>query len=183
MTSATLFPCDTGSSAVMGDALDTGDERYRLWLERRLAAVDESPCVLACCLLNPSTADAERNDNTVTKMMALGRRWGFGRLIVVNMFGWRATDPRELLAAHLAGWPIIGPTDQYIRQAANESDLFVVGWGRLHPKLRWRESWVLGLLRGRLVHCLGRNQDESPRHPLYLPATTVPQLFVDERCR
>src|SRR4051812_10658415 len=67
-------------------------DRYRYTLTRSLG-----PGPLATfVMLNPSTAGAFNDDPTVRKCVAFCRRWGCGRLQVVNLFAYRATSPRQL---------------------------------------------------------------------------------------
>jgi Protein of unknown function (DUF1643) len=47
-------------------------------------------------LLNPSTADEATNDPTSVRCERRARRWGFGGLIVTNLFAPCATDPAGL---------------------------------------------------------------------------------------
>src|SRR5262249_44998661 len=68
--------------------------RYRYYLCRKLAGGGGR--VATFIMLNPSTADAERDDSTIRKCVGFGRRWGCGQLHVVNLFGLRATQPTEL---------------------------------------------------------------------------------------
>lgn len=64
---------------------------YRWTLQRRWAA-GERVCWI---MLNPSTADAERDDPTVLRCMAFSRSWGYGGLIVVNLYPFRSSKPAE----------------------------------------------------------------------------------------
>lgn len=118
--------------------------------------------------LNPSTADAESDDPTVRRGMGFARAAGCGRLVVVNLFGWRATDPAELQrVAH----PVGPDNDAWIAGAVAEPAAVVVaGWGaRADPV---RVSTVLDLVRGTPLFCWGRTVGGQPRHPLYLPTAT-----------
>jgi hypothetical protein len=77
---ATLSPC----------------RRYRYVLWRQW---DESLPAVVFCGLNPSTADETADDATIRRELGFARAWGFGKLVKVNAYGWRATDPRQMLAA------------------------------------------------------------------------------------
>jgi hypothetical protein len=86
--SADLLTPNGGRGALLsGD----GRYRYRLW---RLWN-DQLP-IMAWVLLNPSTADADIDDQTVKKCIGFAKTNGHGGIIVVNVFAWRARDPREL---------------------------------------------------------------------------------------
>ncbi len=48
-------------------------------------------------MLNPSTADEQRNDPTIRRCIEFARAWQFGSVEVVNLFAYRTTDARELI--------------------------------------------------------------------------------------
>lgn len=98
---------------------------YRYWLEITLA--DSGPR-LAAILKNPSTATATRSDPTVGKVSAWARRSGFGALIVVNLFAYRAMHPAALNALPYAR-AVGSENDHYLREAARQADVLVVAWG------------------------------------------------------
>ena len=68
--------------------------RYRLWRE-----FDSRLPSLCFLMLNPSTADEQANDATITRCEARAVGMKYCQLDVVNLFPWRATDPDKLLAA------------------------------------------------------------------------------------
>lgn len=150
--SAVLSPC--------------GRYRYELW--RRWA---EGPQVLFV-MLNPSTADDKHDDATIRKCISYAKRWGFGGVGVVNLFAFRATDPRVMKAARD---PIGSENDATIRRLAQEAGLIVAAWGA-HGTHMGRAAAVLEMLPR--AHCLHRTKDGAPGHPLYLPGDAVPHLLA-----
>jgi hypothetical protein len=128
-------------------------------------------------MLNPSIADAMQNDPTIRRCIGFARAWGgYDGMLVVNLFAWIATNPRELeQAADAIGNP---RNDAEILSAARRSVTIVCAWGK-HGELRDRGAEVARMLRahGHPLYCLGRNGDGSPKHPLYLRSDTRPQPF------
>jgi hypothetical protein len=166
------------SGGAHGGATFGGGGVYRWHLYRNIYAEgDRAPLHkgrVCFVMLNPSTADALADDPTIRKCKYFARAWGFRRLDVVNLFSYRATDPKELLRV---GSPIGAETDRHIRAASYDSDMVVCAWGRLPTKLAHRQPAALRILGGRAngVHCLGLNNDLSPKHPLYLKNETQPK--------
>lgn len=121
-------------------------------------------------MLNPSTADAEIPDPTITRVIDFSRNFGYLDLQVVNLYAFRTTFPVELWEAED---PVGAENDRWVHEAARRASLVVVAWGgNAKPD---RVAQVVELLRvdNPIVYCLGTNQDGSPRHPLYLSKKTV----------
>lgn len=70
--------------------------RYR-WLLGRQWSADETLPWMHFVMLNPSTADAELDDPTITRCVGFAQREGCGGLLVTNLSSYRATKPQELL--------------------------------------------------------------------------------------
>ena len=136
--------------------------RYLLW--RRW---DEAGPVANFLMLNPSTADELQLDPSCTRARVYAERWGYGALIVTNIFGWRATDPDDMKAAKD---PVGSGNDAAITQAAREAALVVCAWGN-HGEHAGRGAKVASALRSSQVklHYLRINGGGHPAHPLYLP--------------
>jgi hypothetical protein len=142
---------------------------YRYALHRRWR---EGPQVLFVCL-NPSIADAFTNDRSVQKMIRFAKRWGYSALAIGNLFGFRATEPRDMLAAD----DPVGPeNDRWLRALAEESQLVVAGWGT-DGVYRDRDKAVLALLQGHDLHYLRLTKAGHPGHPLFLPGNLNPILW------
>lgn len=147
----------------LGRAVFDASGRYRYLLTRTTGPARPR---LAFVLLNPSTADARRNDPTIRRCIGYAQRWGFGRLEIVNIFAYRTTYPRELLAHHE---PVGRGNDAWIRRVARRADRVVVAWGA-HGSALGRSARVARLLDGIEAWCLGTTRAGEPRHPLYLRA-------------
>ena len=146
---------------------------YRYALERRLDEPGETLCWL---MLNPSTADGASDDPTIRKVIGFTRRAGYGAAIVVNLFAWRATKPRELRAELVkARARVEGRRNRAaIVAATSRSSAVVCAWGA-QPWAREQAARVLSWLDAELpLLCLGRTQDGSPRHPLMLAYASHP---------
>ena len=125
-------------------------------------------------MLNPSTSDETHLDPTVTRCCGYARRWGYGAIEVVNIFAYRSTDPKGLLAV---ADPVGEENDQYILAAVEDAALVVAAWG-VHGALQDRGRIVRELLADRCaLTCLGRTRAGHPRHPLYLRRDAVPTPF------
>jgi hypothetical protein len=151
---------------------DAGEQGYVLWIG-----------------LNPSTADAKRDDATIRRLVGYAKRWGFTGIAVANLFSFVATDPKDLYRAE----DPIGPDDHGLKRllaAASGADRVVACWGartrmasevdyfgRIHggrrdiPRehfLAGRASDVCRALGDRELWCLGKTRGGHPRHPVRL---------------
>lgn len=144
----------------------SGTYRYSLWRKWD----EDNLTMLRWVLLNPSTADAEQDDPTIRRCIGYAKSWGFGGMVVLNLFALRATDPKELKRTMRD--PIGPDNDKWIDDVMLKGTFAVAGWGaggalggrgaamhRLYPEMR----------------CLGLTKDGHPRHPLYLPKTLCPE--------
>jgi len=123
---------------------------------------------LVFVMLNPSTADAFVPDPTITRCLGFARREQAGGLVVVNLFALRSTDP-SVLDGHPN--PIGHSNNRFLVESVQDAAVVIAGWG-VPGQLGGRDREVAALLAeyGIGVHCLGRNQGGSPKHPLYVRA-------------
>lgn len=149
---------------------DCGEYRYRL---HRTWDV-EKPTV-AFVMLNPSTADETSLDPTCRLCKNYAKRWGYGELVVGNIFAYRATDPDDLKAADE---PVGPKNDRYLREICDDAELVVAAWGT-HGAHRDRGQEVARTLDVQL-HALDTTQDGHPNHPLYQRKDLDPEPW-DER--
>lgn len=155
------------------EAYFSPDMTHRYWLARDW---DRSLPRLAFVMLNPSTADKRWNDPTVARCEYFADRWGFGGYVVVNVFSYRATDPRELLTVpNPAGLP---RNATFLALAMREPGV-VLAWGTHGGP--WAQSFAASIptLRQGMnpALCLGVNADGSPKHPLYIRGNTDPMIW------
>jgi hypothetical protein len=161
MSALTLFgDLPETSSAVISD---DGVYRYQLM---RLRPGSGPPLVMG--MLNPSTANHEINDPTVVRCITLADRENASALFIWNLFGLRATDPREL-RRHPD--PVGPENDRHIRALCTPGTRVVVAWGN-GGNLYGRDKIVTAMLAtaGVRLMCLGVTKNGSPRHPLYVRA-------------
>lgn len=176
-------------SYVHKGALLSADSRYRysLWREWRgthdpknwrwLGGKDGAgndygePKSVLFVMLNPSTADAEKDDATIRRCVGFAKAWKYERIEVVNLFAFRATKPKDLFAAGDAAY---APDNQRrIEIAAHDSGIIICAWGA-HGGYGEQDETVRGWLSHKKLYALGFTKDGHPKHPLYLSADAQP---------
>lgn len=130
-------------------------------------------------MLNPSTADAYADDPTIRRCISFAQRDGFGGIMVLNLFAYRATDPRELGRA----LDPVGPENDDRLRRVFETQLqlglpVVAAWGAGAPAAR--VAAVKALVPGLQWHHLGLTKGGHPKHPLYLAGATAVEEWATE---
>jgi hypothetical protein len=149
---------DAASVAIYSDC-----EAYRYALTR---VWDPDGGKALFIMLNPSTATEVQNDPTVERCERRARTLGFGAFRVLNIFAYRATDPREMRAV---ADPVGPENDATIRDSLPWADRVICAWGTHGAHLN-RGPEVEAMLRASgipLFH-LGLSKDGHPKHPLYI---------------
>jgi hypothetical protein len=167
--------------------------RYRYWLDRDCvpairqveASVLGAPLdplyaakKITWVMLNPSTADADHNDNTINRVIDFSRRWGFDSLRVVNLFALRATDPKKLLEVDEATRR--GPENgEHVARAIKQANHVLFAWGGDKIAKIAAQDLTSNFKKvfGKIPRCLAFNKDGSPVHPLYQPKELTPVKF------
>lgn len=157
----------------MGAALSPcGRWRYsltRVWDEKK-----PTLCVVG---LNPSTADELVDDPTLRRCVGFASTWGYGSLVLVNVYAYRATEPSVLRMLDRA--TRIGPDNaEHIRKAILGRTVLAAwgGWGGMLDA-DWLDQ-VRGMLKwSKQLLALGLTANRQPRHPLYVRADTCPVLW------
>ena len=167
LRSSDLFGGTVSEAVQRGaDISPCGRYRYTLWRKWGPGGT----CMFVG--LNPSTADATLDDPTIRRCVAFARMWGYGGLMMTNLFAWRATDPRDMLAAE----DPVGPdNDQTLRTTWLNAAITVAAWGT-HGTHQGRDAHVRAMLPA--LHYLRLTKDGHPGHPLYLPARLRPAKWV-----
>lgn len=133
-------------------------------------------------LLNPSDADAKRDDPTTLRMMLFSSAWGFGSMIVTNVYPFISSTTDKLAAwrktfdwityqdrgmrpwgVDKSSWSAFHNNVGIIAEASARADISVAAWGSGVDNADLEQ-----VLKGATVpwQCLGTNRDGSPRHPL-----------------
>ena len=153
--------------------------RMRLWRLIRCSSRPLAQGVVTFVMLNPSTADQLTDDPTIRRCVGFAKHWGYSQLQVVNLFSYRATNPKELKRDRAAGKRLntIG-ADAYIRIAIREAGMLIAAWGALQAWARPRAAEVIAMSDHWFV--LGLTKKGYPRHPLYMPKATMPTAWQPE---
>ncbi len=160
---------DSRTGVLLNAAIFDSARTHRFSLMRRRES-GAGDCLFI--MLNPSTADENILDPTVTRCRNFAYGWGYNRFYVANIFSLRSTDPEELYK-HPA--PNHAHNDQILRAMTNHADMVVCAWG-VHGAHQGRGKQVEAMLRAadRKLYVLGLNKDGSPKHPLYLRGNLTP---------
>lgn len=147
------------------DAVISDCGKFRYALGRRWSE-DQEKSALAFIMLNPSTADADEDDATIRKCVGFADRYGFGGIVVGNLFAYRATDPKDLKAA---GFPVGHANDAWLLDIAKNCGDIVVAWGA-NANRTPRPAQVCKMLQdaGIQPKCLGVTNEGFPLHPVML---------------
>lgn len=139
--------------------------RYLLW--RRWGRGK----LLVFFMLNPSTADHLKNDQTIKKCMGFAKVFGYDGILVINLFGYRATNPADLAKN---GWQDGDDNHMYVEAAmdyARRYDAEVVcAWGAQVRKGLQHSLYDADWVKAQRVQAVALEllTDGIPGHPCML---------------
>lgn len=149
-------------------------ELRRIW--------DDKLPLLVVCMLNPSTADHRQNDPTILTLIHFAKLWGYGGILVVNLYAFRASQPAVMAAAPE---PIGEHNHDHcraaLRYASHNGGKALAAWGApsaINPFAllqqvarftREAEIWTVDLV------CLGTTSNGAPKHPMARGLHRIPR--------
>lgn len=143
---------------------------YR-WSLSRVFGGHRSVCWI---MLNPSTADAMKDDPTIKRIIGFSQRWGYGRLEVVNLYPYRSPSPKDLArwldqvraGNNWDGRDAIWHNIRFARSALQRADLVMGAWGASCPDQLWPSWFINEVIDDKGIHHLGETLGGDPKHPL-----------------
>ncbi len=135
--------------------------------------------VVSVILKNPSAADERRSDSTIRKVETyIWKHFPDARFLnILNLFGFRATDAREVNAKlkkeNLDG--IVGKdNDRFFREILSMSDFLVCAWGgpsgiqltSYESRLTSVKEIILKNFKGPVYQVCGNQSTKEPLHGL-----------------
>ena len=151
------------------DAILSEDRKYRYILSR---IWDEAKPTVLFIGLNPSTADETTDDPTIRRCINFAKSWGYGGILMANLFAFRSTNPQELYTEQD---PIGIANDFYLKEYSDKSKLTIACWGN-HGNFINRSEEVCKLVNS--LYCLDINKSGEPKHPLYVKHNTAPKPYI-----
>ena len=143
-------------------------ENYRYSLTREW---DSGYPKVVWIMLNPSTACDETNDLTTIRCINYAKRWGYGGIIIGNLYPYRAKRPK-----HLKKW-----IEEYAKTGCDtelfynecviswslmkEAELVVCAWGNHQGE---PPVWLINTSEelNKPLYYLEKCKDGTPKHPL-----------------
>ena len=149
-------------------AIISKDKIYRYKLSRTW---DSTKPTILFIGLNPSIANENVDDPTITRCINFAKDWGYGTLLMANLFAFRSTYPKDI---YLIDDPIGKDNDHYLLECVTQSDLIVARWGNNGTYMN-REKVITELVPN--LYCLQKNKNGTPHHPLRPPRNIHPVPF------
>ena len=150
-------------------AIFSDDHKYRYLLRRNLKQPGDK---ILFIMLNPSTADENKDDNTVRRCRLYSIDWGYAWMEVTNIFAIRSTDPSALYEDEE---PVGTHNDYMIEMAVQEADKVICAWGSHGDNFPDRVDRIIEIVsKYKTPYALAFTKSGQPRHPLYLAKALKP---------
>lgn len=161
-----LFNTASLKIAVMSD-----DRKHRYWLTR---IWDRARPFLVVCMFNPSTADERKDDQTILRLCGWASRWGYGGLLVVNLYSIRTSDPTHVQGREREAFGDAQPHAwaAAIDIAKEQGTPILCAWGALASP--GADFPFLSAAAGVELICLGLTNARRPKHPMARGRSRVP---------
>ncbi len=142
--------------------------RYKLW------RIWDNTLPKAMCIgLNPSNANANKNDPTINNLKTALAILGYGGFYMMNLFAYISSKPEVLLTCE----DPLGENESKLKEVEALCDDVIVCWGKF-KQAQDRIKQVLPNYPN--AKCLGFNLDGTPVHPMalmYSGTVKSPKLF------
>lgn len=146
-----------------------GKYRYKLW-----RIWDETLPKAMCIGLNPSTANADDNDQTINYLIKMLSKLGYGGFYMMNLFAWISSKPEDLLICENP----LGENENKLKEVEKICNDVIICWG----SFKQAENRIKEVLpKYPNAKCFGVNKNKTPLHPLalmYNGTSNNPQLFL-----
>lgn len=154
------------------------DPENWLWYGETKGGRDPHPKPMLFVMLNPSTADAFKDDPTIGRCVNFAKASRYERLEVVNLFAYRTKSPKVLKALTHEHDPVGDQNQFHIQRAAEDAGIIILAWGAHGGHLRQDET-VLDWLEpnAHKLRMLELTKGGRPKHPLYIHSARRPQPF------
>ena len=144
-------------------AIISNCNKYRYELHREW---DKDKKKVLFIMLNPSTADADNNDLTTIRCINFAKKWGYGGIMIGNIYPFRAKRPKHLKewlnTSNNGLWEHREGNIDAVHQMAEQADLIVCAWGCNYKD--GTPDWVEEL--GDLFYLELCKDNITPKHPL-----------------
>jgi hypothetical protein len=150
------------------DFSEDGLYRYSLW-----RVWDESKPLAMFIGLNPSQANAEKDDNTIKRVRAIATNLGYGGIYMCNCFSYISTNPKFLQAETIEA---MMKNAEVLKLVASRCKDVFFAWGNF--KVVSKSGIDKKLLEAfPNAKALFINQNGSPKHPLFCRTNIQPVSF------
>lgn len=147
------------------------DHTHRYYLSR---IWDDSTSKMLFIGINPSTADGEDDDHTVSRLVNFCKSWGFGGFYIVNLYSFVSPDPDKMIQHYL------GLTNKMEKSLHKQNMQVALRYGRIcaMTTFMWgasipNEEQADKYIRTfRDAYCFGKTAHGYPKHPLFLASHT-----------